>query len=115
MLDAVQIVSGDELILTTAQGQLVRIPADEIRTIGRAAKGVKIMNIAAGDKVTGVAKLVKVAEEEDMNAQTAAAEAAAAEAAAVADAEAVPADVADVLADALVENPEVAPETPAEE
>ena len=106
VLDAVQIVSGDELILTTAQGQLVRIPADEIRTIGRAAKGVKIMNIAAGDKVTGVAKLVKVAEEEDMNnAAAAAAEAQAAEGAEV------PAEVADVLADAMVDAPEVKPET----
>ena len=40
-----------------------RIPADEIRTIGRNARGVKIMNIAPGDKVTGVAKLVTVPEE----------------------------------------------------
>jgi DNA gyrase subunit A len=110
VLDAVQIVSGDELILTTAQGQLVRIPADEIRTIGRAAKGVKIMNIAAGDKVTGVAKLVKVAEEEDMNNAAAAAAAAQAENTPVEGAE-VSAEVAEVLADAMVDVPEVKPET----
>ena len=55
---------GDELVLTTERGQLVRIPTDEIRTIGRASKGVKIMNLRENDRITGAAKIVKVEGEE---------------------------------------------------
>jgi DNA gyrase subunit A len=55
---------GDELVLTTERGQLVRIPTDEIRTIGRASKGVKIMNLRETDRITGAAKIVKVEGEE---------------------------------------------------
>ncbi len=60
VVTALQIVGDDELLLTTENGQLVRIPADEIRRVGRAAKGVRIMNLNAGDRVTGVAKIVEV-------------------------------------------------------
>jgi len=38
----------------------VRIPSGEIRTIGRASKGVRIMNLNNGDRITGVARLVEV-------------------------------------------------------
>jgi DNA gyrase subunit A len=66
VLDALQIMQGDELMLTTERGQLVRIPVDEIRTIGRASQGVRIMNLNADDRITGVSKIVKVEEEEEM-------------------------------------------------
>ena len=62
---AVQIRSGDELILTSENGLMVRIPANEIRTIGRASKGVRIMNFKGEDRVTGVAKVVTVEGEEE--------------------------------------------------
>ncbi|MDD5697484.1 MAG: DNA gyrase subunit A [Victivallaceae bacterium] len=71
VLDALQIVPGDELLLTTERGQLVRIPVDEIRTIGRASKGVRIMNLNPDDCITGVSKIIKVEEEEEMLAATA--------------------------------------------
>ncbi len=66
VLDTLQITPGDELMLTTERGQLVRIPVDEIRTIGRASKGVRIMNLKDDDRITGVSKIVKVDEEEEM-------------------------------------------------
>ncbi|MCQ2353229.1 MAG: DNA gyrase subunit A [Victivallaceae bacterium] len=58
VLSVVQITESDELLLTTERGQLVRIPAGEVRRVGRASRGVKIMNLKAGDKITSVAKLV---------------------------------------------------------
>jgi DNA gyrase subunit A len=65
---AIQIHKGDELLITTEQGQIVRIPADEIRTIGRASKGVKIMNMKKdGDRITGVSRIVKVDGDDDDN------------------------------------------------
>ena len=66
VLETLQIMEGDELMLTTERGQLVRIPVDEIRTIGRASKGVRIMNLNDDDRITGVSKIVKVEEEEEM-------------------------------------------------
>ncbi|MDD3119394.1 MAG: DNA gyrase C-terminal beta-propeller domain-containing protein, partial [Victivallales bacterium] len=65
---AIQIIPGDELILTTENGLLVRIPVDEIRVVGRASKGVKIMNFKGEDRITGVAKVVKVDGEDDTTA-----------------------------------------------
>ena len=55
-----QITEEDEILLTTERGQLVRIPAHEIRRVGRASYGVRIMNLNSGDRITGVAKLVEV-------------------------------------------------------
>ncbi len=66
VLETLQIMEGDELMLTTERGQLVRIPVDEIRTIGRASKGVRIMNLKKDDRITGISKIVKVEEEEEM-------------------------------------------------
>jgi DNA gyrase subunit A len=66
VIAALQIALDDELMLTTEKGQLVRIPANEIRTIGRASRGVKIMNLKDGDTITGVARIVKVEGEPDL-------------------------------------------------
>ena len=60
VVTAVQIADDDELLMTTECGQLVRIPANEVRTVGRASKGVKIMNLNANDRITGVAKFKEV-------------------------------------------------------
>ena len=60
VLSVIQVTDEDEILLTTERGQLVRIPAGEIRTIGRASRGVRIMNLNSGDRITGVARLVEV-------------------------------------------------------
>jgi len=60
VLSVVQVCASDELLLTTERGQLVRIPVGEIRRVGRASKGVRIMNLNAKDRITGVAKFVEV-------------------------------------------------------
>ncbi len=64
VLSVLQILNEDEILLNTERGQLVRIPASEIRTVGRNSRGVKIMNLNDGDRLTGVARLVEVAGEE---------------------------------------------------
>ncbi len=65
VIKALQITDRDEIIITTKSGQLVRILTSEIRTIGRASKGVKIMSLKPRDRITGVAKVVEVEEEEN--------------------------------------------------
>ena len=69
VLAVVQITGDDELLLTTERGQISRIPASEIRRVGRASLGVKIMNLNANDRITGVAKLMKLDEESSSSAE----------------------------------------------
>lgn len=47
----------DELILTSSEGIVIRIPVTDIRTQGRNTQGVKVMNVRSGDKVVGVARI----------------------------------------------------------
>jgi DNA gyrase subunit A len=49
--------SGDELLLITQQGMILRIQTDGVRAIGRATQGVKLIDIEGDDKVVSIAKL----------------------------------------------------------
>jgi DNA gyrase subunit A len=55
---------GDELLVITQQGMILRMPANDVRAIGRATQGVKIIDLEAGDKVVSIARLV---EKEDLD------------------------------------------------
>ncbi len=48
---------GDELLLITEQGIVIRFRASDIRETGRAAMGVKLIDLEADDRVLAVAKL----------------------------------------------------------
>lgn len=54
----------DGIMLITSEGMLVRIPVKEIRKAGRATQGVRIIKLAAKDKVTSIAKVVAKEDEE---------------------------------------------------
>ncbi|MBN2110657.1 MAG: DNA gyrase subunit A [Methanosarcinaceae archaeon] len=47
----------DEIILTSSEGIIIRIPVKDIRVQGRNTQGVKIMDVRTGDKVVGVARI----------------------------------------------------------
>ena len=55
---------GDEILVTTVGGVVIRCPVGGIRETGRAAKGVRIQRLAAGDKVSAVVRLVSSQEED---------------------------------------------------
>jgi DNA gyrase subunit A len=48
-----------ELLLITEQGKILRTPTEDIRTIGRATQGVRLMDLDGGDKVVSVALVEK--------------------------------------------------------
>jgi DNA gyrase subunit A len=50
-----QIHATEELLVMTEQGKILRTPANEIRTIGRATQGVKLMDLEGEDKIVSVA------------------------------------------------------------
>src|SRR6266852_3784208 len=54
---------GDELLLITQQGMILRMQTNDVRAIGRATQGVRLIDIEADDKVVSLARLVE--KEED--------------------------------------------------
>ncbi|HRY68974.1 MAG TPA: DNA gyrase subunit A [Phycisphaerae bacterium] len=52
------VVDTDELMVVTAQGIALRTDLSELRDIGRATQGVRLIRISEGDEVVAVAKIV---------------------------------------------------------
>jgi DNA gyrase subunit A len=50
---------GDELLLITQQGMIIRMQTNDVRAIGRATQGVKLIDIEGDDKVVSIARLVE--------------------------------------------------------
>jgi DNA gyrase subunit A len=59
------VVDADQLLLITQRGQLIRIKVKDIRETGRAAQGVRVIQLEEGDRVVGVAKLAEPDESEE--------------------------------------------------
>ena len=49
----------DELMLVTQQGMIIRMKAGDMRVIGRATQGVRLIEMEEGDQVVAVAKLAE--------------------------------------------------------
>ncbi|MCF7854356.1 MAG: DNA gyrase subunit A [Candidatus Pacebacteria bacterium] len=62
---ALLVEEGNELLMTSVNGQMVRIGTDDIRAIGRNSKGVRIMRLREKDQVGSVTKVLKLEEEEE--------------------------------------------------
>jgi DNA gyrase subunit A len=54
----------DELLMVTEQGQIIRMKAADLRPIGRDTQGVKLMDLAEGDRLVSIATLTEPEEEE---------------------------------------------------
>ena len=53
-----KVTAGDQLMVTSKQGKMIRMQVDEIRETGRNAKGVRIMDMRNDDKITAVQPIV---------------------------------------------------------
>jgi DNA gyrase subunit A len=58
------VIEGEDLILVSEQGVMIRIPVKEIRRSSRSTMGVALMNLDDGDRVSAVAKVASREEEE---------------------------------------------------
>lgn len=54
----------DELLLMTSQGQIIRMKIADLRPIGRDTQGVRLMDLAEGDKLVSIATLSEPEESE---------------------------------------------------
>jgi DNA gyrase subunit A len=50
---------GDELLVITQQGMIIRMQTNDVRAIGRATQGVRLIDIEGDDKVVSIARLVE--------------------------------------------------------
>ena len=58
VVGAKSVRDSDELMLITEDGMIVRIGMGDVRTIGRATQGVRLVRLAEGDRVVAVARVV---------------------------------------------------------
>jgi DNA gyrase subunit A len=50
-----QVANDDELVLSTTSGKIIRLRASNISVMGRNTQGVKLIGVATGEKVVGIA------------------------------------------------------------
>ena len=61
---ALSVTEEDEIMMFTKKGQAIRSPINSVRVTGRAASGVKLVNLANEDELIGISKVIASEEEE---------------------------------------------------
>jgi DNA gyrase subunit A len=59
VIGVMQVSDDDELMLITQQGKILRMAAKDIRTIGRATQGVRLIDIEGDDRAVSIALLAE--------------------------------------------------------
>ena len=54
---ALQVVAGQEIMLISSTGTLVRTPVDEISVLGRNTQGVRLIRLAEGERLAGIERI----------------------------------------------------------
>jgi DNA gyrase subunit A len=54
---ALQVGTGDELMLISSTGTLVRTPVSDISVVGRNTQGVRLIRLAEGERLTGIERV----------------------------------------------------------
>ena len=57
IVGAVQVFAGDELMMISDQGIMVRTRTDEISVLGRNTQGVRVIRLKEGEHVVGVERI----------------------------------------------------------
>jgi DNA gyrase subunit A len=63
LIGAVQVFDGDEVILISDQGTLVRTRTSEVSVLGRNTQGVTLIKVQEGEKLVQVARVAETIEE----------------------------------------------------
>ena len=65
VVGALTVLDGDELMLITVGGQMVRIPVKGIREAGRNTMGVKLIDLAPKDRLQAIAPVISEGQEDE--------------------------------------------------
>ncbi len=63
VVGAVLVEEGDEVMLISTGGVLIRSKVDQVRETGRSAQGVRLINLDDGTKLAGIEKVIETEEE----------------------------------------------------
>jgi DNA gyrase subunit A len=58
MIAMMEVVDGDELVIITTHGMVIRQSVKDIRVMGRNAQGVRVIRLKDGDKIADIAKVI---------------------------------------------------------
>ena len=64
MIGAPQVFDGDEVMLISNSGTLVRIPTEQISVVGRNTQGVKLISLKEGELLNSVERIADRQEEQ---------------------------------------------------
>jgi DNA gyrase subunit A len=64
-----QVLDGDEVMIVTQQGIMIRVPINDISCIGRNTQGVRVINVDEGDRVIDMTRVVVDEEGEELAAE----------------------------------------------
>lgn len=67
---ALSVTEADEIMMFTLKGQAVRSPIKDVRVTGRAASGVKLVNLSGKDQLIGISKVIASEEATEESAET---------------------------------------------
>ena len=65
LVAALQVTAGQEIMLISSTGTLVRTPVDEISVLGRTTQGVRLIRLADGERLTGIERIESLETEGD--------------------------------------------------
>jgi DNA gyrase subunit A len=65
MIAIMEVVDQDDLMIVTIGGMVIRQPVAQLRTIGRATQGVRLIRIDEDDKIADIDKLIKSEEDDE--------------------------------------------------
>jgi DNA gyrase subunit A len=68
LVAALQVTAGQEIMLISSTGTLVRTPVDEISVLGRNTQGVRLIRLADGERLTGIERIESLDAEGDPDA-----------------------------------------------
>ncbi len=67
MISIMEVLDDDDLMIITQRGMMIRQAIKDVRIIGRATQGVKLIRLDEGDEISSIAHVVKNVDEKDDN------------------------------------------------
>ena len=64
LVGAIQVHDGEEMMLISDQGTLVRTRVDEVSVLGRNTQGVRVIRLKTGESLVGVERIAESEEDE---------------------------------------------------
>ncbi|MGH1472196.1 MAG: DNA gyrase subunit A [Cellvibrionaceae bacterium] len=66
LVGAVQVLDGEEIMLISDQGTMVRTRVDEVSVLGRNTQGVRLIKVKSGEHLVGVERIEESEDDEDV-------------------------------------------------